>query len=417
MTDNATTLFRKAALDKLASPEQLDQLVTVADTRGWIAASGLGVVIAAALCWGVFGSVRTEVEAPGILVRESGQVVSAVAPGPGTVEHLLAHPGDQVSRGQPVAILNQDEAALHLANMQQNAADQRVQLDQRQAAILRETDALRRNTEQRRASYSGVIKLTSERLRRLQVQLSGRESLYSKGLISDDTVEQVRVNIAQCQEDIDASRAKLAELDTETLRFQSEADRDLSAIRRAVADADRQAAELKFALADSHAVLAPAAGRITELAVAEGERLAAGALVMNLETEGHRLEAVVYIPTEQGKSVVPGMAVRIAPSTVRKEEFGTMRGQVQGVSAFPSTPQGMLSELQNQNLVNEFITAGAPYEARIALTAGKTPTGYAWSSGSGPRTALTSGTTVKVWVTTHTEAPMNLLLPFAREGK
>ena len=417
MTDNATTIFRKAALDKLASPEQLDQLVTVADTRGWLAALGLGVVLAAAVCWGVFGTIRTEVEAPGLLVRESGQVVSAVAPGAGMVERLLVHPGDAVTRGQPIAILNQDEAALHLANVEQAAADQRVQLDQRQEAVIRESDALRRNSAQRSASYIEVIRLTSERLKRLQAQLSGREGLRRNGLVSDDTVEQVRVNIAQCEEDIDATRAKLAELDTETLRFQSEADRDLSAIRRAVSEAERQAAELKFALAASHAVLAPAAGRITELAATEGERLVAGALVMNLETEGHRLEAVVYLPTEQGKNVTPGMAVRIAPSTVRKEEYGTMRGHVHAVSAFPSTPQGMLSELQNQNLVAEFTTAGAPYEARIALTPASTPTGYAWSSGAGPRTDLTSGTTVKVWVTTHTEAPINLLLPFARQGK
>ena len=417
MTDSATTIFRKAALDKLASPEQLDQLVTVADTRGWLAALGLSVVLAAAIAWSLFGSIRTEVEAPGILIRESGQVVSAVTPGAGIVERLLVRPGDSVTRGQPIAILNQDEAALHLANVQQAAAEQRVQLDQRQAAVLREGDALRRNTAQRRATYSEVIRLTAERLRRLQTQLTGRESLFQKGLISDDTVEQIRVNIAQCQEDIDATRAKLAELDTETLRFQSEADRDLSAIRRAVAEADRQAAELKFSLANTRAVLAPAAGRITELAATEGQRLASGALVLDLETEGHRLEAIVYIPTDQGKSVTPGMAVRIAPSTVRREEYGTMLGHVQAVSAFPSTPQGMLSELQNQNLVSEFAAAGAPYEARIALTPAATPTRYAWSSGAGPRTDLTSGTTVKVWVTTQTEAPAHLLLPYARGGK
>ena len=417
MTDSSTTIFRKAALDKLASPEQLDQLVTVADTRGWLAALGLGVVLAAAIAWSVFGSIRTEVEAPGILIRESGQVVGALTPGAGIVERLLVHPGDAVTRGQPIAVLNQDEAALHLANMQQAAAEQRVQLDQRQASLLRETDALHRNTQQRRTTYTEVIRLTGERLRRLQTQLAGRESLFQKGLVSDDTVEQVRVNIAQCQEDIDATRAKLAELDTETLRFQSEADRDLSAIRRAVSDTDRQAAELKFSLANTRAVLAPAAGRITELAAAEGQRLGAGALVMDLETEGHRLEAIVYIPTEQGKTVTPGMAVRIAPSTVRREEYGTMLGRVQAVSAFPSTPQGMLSELQNQTLVSEFAGAGAPYEARIALNQAATQTGYAWSSGAGPRTDLTSGTTVKVWVTTQTEAPVHLLLPFARGGR
>ena len=40
----ASQVFRKAALDRLASPEQLDELIPVVDARGWIAALGIGVV-------------------------------------------------------------------------------------------------------------------------------------------------------------------------------------------------------------------------------------------------------------------------------------------------------------------------------------------------------------------------------------
>jgi len=412
MTDAATRIFRQAALEKLASPEQLDELVTVADTRGWIAALGLGVVVVALLAWSIFGTIRTEVEAPGILVRESGQVVSAVAPAPGLVEHLLVHAGDSVVKGQTLAVLSQDETQLRLANAEAAAAEQRTQLTQLQAAIAREAAAIARNSEERRITYAEVIRLTTERLARLQGQLALREGLRRNGLVSDETVEQMRVTIEQGEEDIDATRAKLAELDSEALHGQAQADRDVATARRAVADAERQVAELKLQLRISGAVLAPASGRITELAVTEGQRLAANALVMNLETAGHRLQAVVYVPTGQGKSVLPGMVVRVAPSTVRREEYGTMRGVVQAVSAFPSTPQGMLSELQNQSLVTEFAAAGTPYETRIDLLAADTPTGYAWSSGTGPTLDLTSGTTVQVWITVRVQAPINLILPF-----
>jgi HlyD family secretion protein len=407
-------LFRQAALEKLASPEQLDELVTVADTRGWLAAAGLGIVLATFIAWSLFGTIRTEVAASGILVRESGQVVSAVAPAAGMVERLLVHPGDKVVRGQQVALLNQDQVALQLANARAAAAELRAELQQRDAAVAEETRAMQRNAEERRSTYNEVIRLTADRLARLHAQLTSRESLRRAGLVSDDTIEQVRVNIAQCEEDIDSTRARLAELDTERLQYESAAGRDHSAAQRAVADADRQVAELALTLKTSRAVLAPAGGRVTELAVAEGQRLAADALVLNLETEGHRLQAVVYVPTAQGKRVTPGMAVRVAPATVRREEFGTMRGTVQNVSPFPSTPQGMLAVLRNQSLVNDFAAAGAPYETRIDLNEAATPTGYEWTSGTGPALDLTSGTTVEVWITVRRDAPIDLILPFVR---
>ena len=40
------------------------------------------------------------------------------------------------------------------------------------------------------------------------------------------------------------------------------------------------------------------------------------------------LEAIVYIPSVHGKKIRPGMEVQIAPSTVKKEEFGYLLGTV-----------------------------------------------------------------------------------------
>ncbi len=407
-------LYRQTALDKLASPEQLDELVTVADVKGWIAALGLGLVLAAFLAWGFLGTIRTEVEAAGILVSESGRVIGALAPAAGTVDQLKVKPGDTVTRGQVIATLNQDEAELKLRNAEAAAEEQRAELTRRQEDLARQDAAMLSNTEERRRAYREIISLTTERMARLQVQLRGREGLRRESLVSEDQVEEVRVNISQARQDISENRAKLAELDTTLLQFQAQAERDLAEARRAAAEAERLVAELKLTLENAQQVVAPTTGRVTELAVAEGQLLAINALVLNVETEGRRLQAVVYVPTEHGKKVVAGLAARLAPSTVRKEEYGTLLGAVADVSAFPSSPQGMLAQLQNQNLVNAFAGAGAPYETRIDLTPAATATGYAWTSGAGPLLELTSGTTLRAWITVREEAPFNLILPFAQ---
>ena len=95
--------------------------------------------------------------------------------------------------------------------------------------------------------------------------------------------------------------------------------------------------------------------------------LAVGTPVVLIEDEGTKLEAVVYIPADQGKSVKPGFQVRLAPTTVKREEFGTMIGTVSNVSEFPVTPHGMTAVLHNDQLVKLFSKDGAPYAVSVQL--------------------------------------------------
>ncbi|MGA7497687.1 MAG: hypothetical protein WBX00_13260, partial [Isosphaeraceae bacterium] len=68
----ARQIYRGEALQRLASPEQLDQLMPLTDPRGWLALAALGMVLAAVLVWACFGTVRVTVEAQGVLVRPGG---------------------------------------------------------------------------------------------------------------------------------------------------------------------------------------------------------------------------------------------------------------------------------------------------------------------------------------------------------
>ncbi|HXP78080.1 MAG TPA: hypothetical protein VN823_28340 [Stellaceae bacterium] len=49
-------LFRKSALERLASPERHDQLVTLASPRPWSALLGSCVLIALAALWAVLAT-------------------------------------------------------------------------------------------------------------------------------------------------------------------------------------------------------------------------------------------------------------------------------------------------------------------------------------------------------------------------
>ena len=92
----AATPFRQAALDRLATPEQLDRALFVTTPRGWLAIAALGTIAGVVIVWAFLGEVATYVNANGILLSRGGTVVDVVAAGSGTVARIAPAVGDVV---------------------------------------------------------------------------------------------------------------------------------------------------------------------------------------------------------------------------------------------------------------------------------------------------------------------------------
>ena len=91
------SLYRKAALEKLASPERLDVLMQVTSPRGWLALYTMGGVLFALLIWSVFGSIPTRVDGDGILIR-GGVLREIRASTPGELVGLSVRINDVVKQ-------------------------------------------------------------------------------------------------------------------------------------------------------------------------------------------------------------------------------------------------------------------------------------------------------------------------------
>ena len=89
-------LFRKSALDKLSSPEQLDVMMQVTSPMGWLALWTIGAVLAAIIVWSVVGSISIKVSGKGILIR-GGSVLDLATTGSGRISEILVKPGDDVN--------------------------------------------------------------------------------------------------------------------------------------------------------------------------------------------------------------------------------------------------------------------------------------------------------------------------------
>jgi multidrug efflux pump subunit AcrA (membrane-fusion protein) len=97
--------YRKQALDRLSSPEELDRLVRVARPGTWIALGGLLVVVAAVVLWATLSTVTTTASGLGFVLPQGG-LIEASAARPGIVRQIEVRPDERVQAGDVVARLD-----------------------------------------------------------------------------------------------------------------------------------------------------------------------------------------------------------------------------------------------------------------------------------------------------------------------
>lgn len=413
---NASGIFRKAALDRLSSPEQLDQTLTVASPRGWAAALVVAAAMAGVVVWSVVGAIPVRKAGQGLLIAEGGRVLDAPALGGGTLSELLVGLGDEVTAGEPVARISNPDLSLQLANLRAVVAerrDARTRLEQdladearlREASLAAQREALdtRLNAARSRLSYQ-------------QGRLSDLEALLAQKVVTRDALARARDEVAQARQDLAEVESGTADLRSRKIEADIAAERRRREADEAIAEAERRVAELEARAARGAVVTAPETGRVTEIKQLPGAQLSAGQAVLALQTGGETLEVVMFVPPADGKAIRPGMPVQISPSTAPRESFGTLTGELVSVSDFPVSSDGIRAIVDNPGLVESFVQAGPPFLARVRIDRDPSSTsGYHWTSSKGSDLALSAGTLASVEVETATERPIDMVIPLLKE--
>jgi hypothetical protein len=102
------SIFRKVALERLSSPEQLDQLMKITTPRSWLALTGFAFILVAALVWAFVGSIPTQVSGPVIFIKTGG-IKNIVSSESGQIRQILVEAGDVVVQGAVIAEVVGDE--------------------------------------------------------------------------------------------------------------------------------------------------------------------------------------------------------------------------------------------------------------------------------------------------------------------
>lgn len=409
-------IFRKVALDRLSSPEQLDQLMQVTEPRGWLALGALGLLLVTAAVWGVTGSVPTQVHGTGLLLRPGG-VVELVATGTGQLEAIRVGVGDQVRAGQVVATVRQDGT---LRGIEENEARQRAltaeyrDLERYVAEQRRLADAAQ---AQRRANLRRTIETLETNIALLTERREAQRSLLDKGLITQQTLLDTEQELNRNRDELASLRLELEGFALERLEERRLLEQQLDDLRRQRRDLDLEQKELRASLEENANVVSPHSGRVIELALDLGDVVAPGTAILTMEVAGEDLVAVLFVPADAGKQVRVGMDARISPATVKREEHGFLLGEVTWIADFPSTSRGMERLLGNADLVDRLMAEGPPIQVDVRLRRDPTtPSGYAWSSTAGPAIDISSGTTSTGSIVVRRDRPISMVLPEIRKG-
>jgi len=415
MANETKNLFRKRARDRLSAPEQLDRTLSVTSARGWIAVLTIFVVAVVVGVWSFVGEIATYVDAHGFLLNRGGKVVDSVSGSYGRLSAVSVSEGDRVEQDAVVATVVNEEAAERYASALALIEDRKKNLETLKTAIAEETAIARANDVRRRQHLDQLETAALEILETARNQVEDSKQLLEKQIIA-------RVDLENSQQVLNQARRNLIELGWERdnleangIRRENSNTARIREMEAQVQAAERQAKELEIVVAAGQ-VLAPVSGQVIEIKATNGAIVQPGQSVVSIRTGAADLEVLLYVPPADGKRVEPGMQALVSPSTVRREEFGSLRGTVESISSFPVSIEGMVAVLQNQNLVGTFSKKGPPYAGRISLKADpETASGFAWTSPKASSQELSAGTLASVEIKTRSQPPITLAVPLFKE--
>jgi len=368
-------MFRKTALDSLASPEKLDQPLPLIRPRYWTLLASLLGFAGLVLGWMIMGRLPVRLSGPGILiVPNSLQLLQSETNG--QVVALLQPIGRCVAKGS--------------ALVQIRPVDLKLQRD-------KSNQQLSELRNQNRISDQ----LNASQLAGLEADLKRLQPYRRSGAIPEQT-------FVDKQQALQSLRSQL---------YSQGAQREQQITDRAL-----ELGRLNADLARESWVRSTHAGCIKDLRVQAGALVTVGQPLVEIDSSGHlnELQNLAYFPSQDGKRIAVGQPVQVTPTVTQPQRHGAIQGRVVAVRPLPVSEEALLNRLGNRSLVNEIVKAAgsgsALIEVRTALSKDPaTYSGFNWGGGPGPHLHLSGGTATRVNVLVESRAPISYLLPILRD--
>lgn len=406
-------IFRQVSLDRLSSAEDLNQLIKITSKKAWMILLGFGISIFMIVIWGIYGDIPTKVEGTGIIVNKGGiyTIHSNIS---GEISKLFVKKNDIVQKGQLILkVKNQNLLnKVELSQKQFEYLNKEYQEKIKDAKI-----SFKRNLKvlkNQKKEFSYTVSLLEKNIKNLISKQNILKKLYKEGLArkellisNDEKLNKIKINLF-------VAKNKYNSIDNQIKILKDDFKVKNDDIKTKIYLLKKNLKDLKSKEKILTSIYSSYAGKVIELDVKKGELLFNNKKLLTIDSIKHEdvLYAVVFVPAVKGKQIEIGMDANIAPSYVKREEFGYIKGKVVYVSEFPMSFAGMKNIIDNNDLINSFIKDGPPLAVYVKLEKDNTTiSGLRWSSIKGPPIKITGGTICKGRTVVRHQAPMSLVIP------
>ena len=396
----------------------LNQLIRIISPFPWLVLLAVYILLAAVVVWAIWGKVPTNVTGQGVLMVKQGSMYTATAPeGSGRVTKIMVIPGDYVKKGQVIVELEQADlhkqvsvSEDHLAQLEMErdrlSALSRDMIKQRQELIVKQNGILKK-----------TISIETQNLENLKELVELKKNSFARGIETKAQVVGAKADLYESRVAIEQYRDRITQ---NKINESDYIDRWQQRVRDwdfKIDDTKFQLKTLQEKLSISNIVHSPADGVVIGLQTSIGSMVKGGSPVISIASLGEGMDVVTFVPVQDGKRIKPGMTALISPSTIKREEFGSIHGEVKTVSQFPATKKAMMAVLQNAHLVDFLSKQGPTITVRIRLKEDpETYSRFAWSSSKGPPQRVTPGSLASVRITVREQRPLSLVVPAFRKA-
>jgi len=407
------TFYRKSALEKLSTPEKLDQLIKVTGSKAWVALITIGVILFTALGWSLFGHVKTKLNASGVLL--GGDVYEVVSTSQGQLIKLNVKIGDHIKEGDIIAKIEQVQLQQQIDEAKSLLAEQQFELSKTRSFGSQDAQLQGDFVTKQKTSIQAQIGSEKKLLAFLQNQLETERALFKKGLITRAQLANTEQQIETSSNQISSLNAQLVQTSSQKLTLDFDADQRVNLLNQRIAQTRRQVANLTEQHDIASNVRSLYSGEVVEVLADAGIVVAQGSPLFKLKyanKSNAKLRGILYVPSQDGKKIEVGMEALVAPSTVQPQDFGFMKGKVIYVSDFPITQKGMMTSVKNDQLVQGLLKMGAPFEVHVEFERDAASySGFKWTSAKGPDVFINEGTSCLGKITVKSEPPVTIVIP------
>ncbi|QTE23300.1 NHLP bacteriocin system secretion protein [Polaribacter cellanae] len=411
----AAGFFRKAALEKLSTPEKLDQLIKVTSPKGWIALLTIAIALGTGIAWSFFGNVKTKLNVVGVLL--GGEIHEVVATSQGQLISLDVNIGDVVKEGDVIASIEQPELFQQIEEVKASLKEREFDLQQLLSYGNQDTRLQGQLVQQQRSTIELQTQFENKNLEFLRNQLETEKNLLKQGLITNSQVVNTQQQIEASKNAIERLKSQMVQTSSQKLNIGFDLQQKINVNKQRIAETERRLKHLQERYDIQTNIRSSYAGEVVEVLTDAGVIVGQGTPLFKLKNQNQiagndKLRGVLYIPSQDGKKIKEGMDALVVPSTVQPQEYGFMKGKVTYVSDFPITQKGMMMTVKNDQLVQGMLSRGALFEVYVEFEKDDEAfSGFKWTSAKGPQIAINEGTSCMGKITVKSEPPATMVVP------